>query len=44
MEKRITFISDTHTKQRYLNLPGGDLLICAGDIMSIGWLNGNENQ
>ena len=37
MEKRITFISDTHTKQRYLNLPGGDLLIHAGDIMNSGY-------
>tara|TARA_B110000503_G_scaffold68992_1_gene107675 strand:+ start:631 stop:1335 length:705 start_codon:yes stop_codon:yes gene_type:complete len=37
MKKRITFISDTHTKQRYLNLPGGDLLIHAGDIMNSGY-------
>ena len=34
---KITFISDTHTKQRYLNLPGGDLLIHAGDIMNSGY-------
>lgn len=34
---RITFISDTHTKQGYLNLPGGDLLIHAGDIMNSGY-------
>ena len=37
MKTRITFISDTHTKQRYLNLPGGDLLIHAGDIMNSGY-------
>ncbi len=34
---KITFISDTHTKQSYLNLPGGDLLIHAGDIMNSGY-------
>ena len=33
---RITFISDTHTKQLELDLPGGDLLIHAGDIMNSG--------
>ena len=34
----ITFISDTHTKHRYCedDLPGGDLLIHAGDIMNSG--------
>ena len=34
----ITFISDTHTKHTELNgqLPGGDLLIHAGDIMNSG--------
>jgi Icc-related predicted phosphoesterase len=34
----ITFISDTHTKHRYceLDLPGGDLLIHAGDLMNSG--------
>jgi predicted phosphodiesterase len=36
---RITLISDTHTKHNYLNgdLPGGDLLIHAGDIMNSGY-------
>jgi Icc-related predicted phosphoesterase len=38
---RITFISDTHTKEQYLNLPGGDLLIHAGDIMNSGY---NKND
>ncbi len=36
---RITCISDTHTKQRYIepaSLPGGDLLIHAGDLMNSG--------
>ncbi len=36
---RITCISDTHTKQRYIEpelLPGGDLLIHAGDLMNSG--------
>jgi predicted phosphodiesterase len=37
---RITLISDTHTKQRYceLDLPGGDLLIHAGDFMNSGYI------
>ena len=34
---RITFISDTHTKHRQLELPGGDLLIHAGDLMNSGY-------
>src|SRR5210317_660857 len=34
---RITFISDTHTKHRQLDLPGGDLLIHAGDLMNSGY-------
>lgn len=36
---RITFISDTHTKHTTLSnfLPGGDLLIHAGDFMSSGY-------
>jgi len=35
---RITFISDTHTKHRHVeeDLPGGDLLIHAGDLMNSG--------
>ena len=41
MKKRITFISDTHTKHWELEgqLPGGDLLIHAGDIMNSGYSN-----
>ena len=35
--KRITFISDTHTKHDMLNLPGGDILIHAGDLMNSGY-------
>jgi predicted phosphodiesterase len=35
---RITFISDTHTKHHRLDLPGGDLLIHAGDIMNSGYI------
>lgn len=34
---RITFISDTHTTHRKLDLPGGDLLLHAGDIMNSGY-------
>lgn len=36
---KITFISDTHTKHRYCeeDLPGGDLLIHAGDFMNSGY-------
>ena len=37
---RITLISDPHTKHRQIkdsHLPGGDLLICAGDIMNTGY-------
>jgi Icc-related predicted phosphoesterase len=36
---RITFISDTHTKHKSVEalLPGGDLLIHAGDFMSSGY-------
>ena len=38
--KKITFISDTHTKHKKLDgfLPGGDILICAGDITSRGYI------
>lgn len=40
---KITFISDTHTKHDLItnDLPGGDLLIHAGDIMDSGY---NEND
>jgi predicted phosphodiesterase len=37
---KITFISDTHTRQGlipYSDLPGGDILIHAGDIMNSGY-------
>jgi 3',5'-cyclic AMP phosphodiesterase CpdA len=52
--KRITFISDTHNKHKQItsHLPGGDILIHAGDISSMGypreikdfckWFNGIE--
>jgi Icc-related predicted phosphoesterase len=39
--KRITLISDTHTKHRELCLPGGDMLIHSGDIMNSGY---NKND
>ena len=37
--KRITFISDTHNKHNQItaDLPGGDILIHAGDISSMGY-------
>jgi Icc-related predicted phosphoesterase len=41
---RITFISDTHTKQLELDLPGGDLLIHAGDIMNSGRDKGDIHE
>lgn len=34
---KITFISDTHARHRRLDLPVGDLLIHAGDIMTSGY-------
>jgi predicted phosphodiesterase len=39
MKKIITFISDTHTKHQYCenDLPGGDILIHAGDFMNSGY-------
>lgn len=52
---KITFISDSHNKHKEIteHLPGGDLLIHAGDISSMGhkheiqqfckWFNGLEN-
>jgi Icc-related predicted phosphoesterase len=52
---KITFISDTHNKHKVISddLPGGDLLIHAGDISSMGyeheirefckWYNGLDN-
>ena len=35
---KLHIISDTHTKHRELNLPGGDVLIHAGDIMGSGYV------
>ena len=45
MKKKITFISDTHTKHLQIKdfLPGGDLLICGGDITSRGYITEIEN-
>jgi Icc-related predicted phosphoesterase len=45
MKKRITFISDTHTKHDKLNgfLTGGDILIHAGDLTSRGYMGEIEN-
>lgn len=52
---KITFISDTHTKHNQVNsfLPGGDVIIHAGDVSSMGykhelqqflkWFNGLDN-
>lgn len=37
MGLKTTFISDTHTQHRKLNLKGGDLLIHAGDLSSRGY-------
>ena len=39
MTKRLTFISDTHSKHKQIteDLPGGDILLCAGDISSMGY-------
>jgi len=45
MKKRITFISDTHTKHEKLNgfLDGGDILIHAGDLTGRGYITEIEN-
>jgi Icc-related predicted phosphoesterase len=39
MKQKITFISDTHTKHNQItsDLPGGDILIHAGDFMNAGY-------
>lgn len=37
MKINITHISDTHNRHRYLKLIGGDILICSGDISSVGY-------
>lgn len=39
----ITFISDTHNKHNQLDLPGGDILIHAGDFTSRGFLHEIDN-
>ena len=39
----ISFISDTHTKHKQLNLPGGDLLIHSGDLSNRGSFNDLED-
>lgn len=41
--KEITLISDTHTKHKELSLPGGDIIIHAGDFTSMGYLNEIKN-
>lgn len=43
--KRITLISDTHNKHNQLmkDLPGGDIIICGGDISSRGYVHEVEN-
>jgi predicted phosphohydrolase len=45
MKKRITFISDTHTKHDKLNgfLPGGDVLLHSGDLTGRGYITEIEN-
>lgn len=39
MELKLTAISDTHTKHKNLNLPGGDILIHSGDCSYQGYAN-----
>lgn len=34
---KVTFISDTHNRHRKITLPGGDLLIFCGDMMTSGY-------
>lgn len=34
---KVTLISDTHTRHNLLNLPGGDVLVHAGDLMNSGY-------
>lgn len=34
---KITFISDTHTQHKKIELPGGDILIFSGDFMGSGY-------
>ena len=39
----ISLISDTHNKHKQLELPGGDLILCAGDISSRGYFHEIRN-
>ncbi len=41
---KVTFISDTHTRHKRIELPGGDMLIFSGDAMSSGYYNGELND
>lgn len=43
--KKITFIADPHNKFKQLNglLPGGDIIICAGDMTGMGYMQEIEN-
>lgn len=34
---KVTFISDTHSRHKHLELPGGDILIFSGDFMTNGY-------
>jgi Icc-related predicted phosphoesterase len=45
MKKKITFISDTHTKHQHVtkDLPGGDILIHCGDISNRGYMTEIKN-
>jgi Icc-related predicted phosphoesterase len=45
MKKRLTFLSDTHTKHDKLNgfLPGGDILLHSGDLTGRGYITEIEN-
>lgn len=36
---KITFISDTHNKHKLFSFPGGDMIIHAGDLSSVGYLH-----
>lgn len=44
-KKKITFISDSHNKHNLLTdfLPGGDILICSGDVSGRGTITEIEN-
>ena len=40
---KITLISDLHNKYKQLTLPGGDIIICSGDMTSRGYKHEIEN-